>query len=161
MVLDLNLYYREEMGFYWITKLQVPHYFFLFTESICLSSIKYLFISFAHFDYLFLIGFLGVHLLLLLLLLFFFLPFLWPHPWYMEIPRLGVELELQPATYIIAHGNTGSFNPLSEAKGQTWIFKDTGQVHYHWAMMGTPSFTFWYGYKRVRPSGEVATKLSC
>ena len=49
-----------------------------------------------------------------------FLPFLGPLPWHMEVPRLGVESELQPlayttatampdlatsATYITAHGN--------------------------------------------------------
>jgi len=27
-------------------------------------------------------------------LFFVFLPFLGPHPWHMEVPRLGVELEL-------------------------------------------------------------------
>ena len=56
---------------------------------------------------------------------FCFLVFLEPHPWHMEIPRLGVQLELQlpayttaieqcqiqatSATYTTAHGNTGSF----------------------------------------------------
>ena len=50
---------------------------------------------------------------------------------HMEVPRLGVKLELQllaytPATaaqdlkrsvtYTTAHGNTRSFNPLSEAR---------------------------------------------
>ena len=34
--------------------------------------------------------------------LFFFFGFLGPHPWHMEIPRLGVELELQPPAYTIA-----------------------------------------------------------
>ena len=33
---------------------------------------------------------------------FFFFGFLGPHPWHMEIPRLGVELELQPPAYTIA-----------------------------------------------------------
>ena len=54
---------------------------------------------------------------------FFFLVFLGPHPWHMEVPRLGVESERscrpppQPrqhqiraisTTYIMAHGNSGS-----------------------------------------------------
>ena len=64
----------------------------------------------------------------------------------MEVPRLGVELELQLqadatamampdpshfATYTTAQGNTGPFNPLSEAKDQTQILMDTSQVPYH------------------------------
>jgi len=36
---------------------------------------------------------------LVLLLAFVFLG---PHPWHMEVPRLGVELELEPLTYTIA-----------------------------------------------------------
>ena len=32
--------------------------------------------------------------------IFFF--FYWPHPWHMEVPRLGVELELQLPTYATA-----------------------------------------------------------
>ena len=64
----------------------------------------------------------------------------------MEAPRLGHELELQlPAyttatamadtslseTYTSAHGNAGSFNPLSEARDQTHVLMDTSQIHYH------------------------------
>ena len=37
----------------------------------------------------------------------FFL-FLGPYPWHMEVPRLGVELELQLLAYIIADSNAGS-----------------------------------------------------
>ena len=34
---------------------------------------------------------------------FFFSPvFLGPHPWHIEVPRLGVELELQPLAYTTA-----------------------------------------------------------
>ena len=32
----------------------------------------------------------------------FFFFFFWPHPWHMEVPRLGVELELQLPTYATA-----------------------------------------------------------
>ena len=45
---------------------------------------------------------------------FFFFCFLRPHSWHMEVPRLGVKLELQPhhshsnATYTTAHGNARS-----------------------------------------------------
>ena len=50
-------------------------------------------------------------------LFFFFFFFLGPHPWHMEGPRLGVQLELQPqplgiqatsVTYTTAPGNAGS-----------------------------------------------------
>ena len=34
--------------------------------------------------------------------LFFFFGFLGPHPWHVEVPRLGVELELQLLTYATA-----------------------------------------------------------
>ena len=34
--------------------------------------------------------------------------FLGPHPWHMEVPRLGVKLELQLPAYTTAHGNAGS-----------------------------------------------------
>ena len=48
-----------------------------------------------------------------------------------------------------SHSNTGSrprlrptpqliLNPLSEARDRTRVFMDTSQVHYHWAMRGTP-----------------------
>ena len=32
-----------------------------------------------------------------------------PHLWHMEVPRLGVEWELQLLAYTTAHGNAGSF----------------------------------------------------
>ena len=35
--------------------------------------------------------------------------FLGPHPWHtLEVPRLGVESELQLLTYTTAHSNVGS-----------------------------------------------------
>ena len=40
-----------------------------------------------------------------LILIFVFLGL---HPQHMEVPRLGVELELQLPAYITAHGNAGS-----------------------------------------------------
>ena len=59
---------------------------------------------------------------------YFILCLLGPHLWYMEIPRLGVESELQlwvlSVTYTTAHGNTGS--PTHWAK--TGII-DTSQVY--------------------------------
>ena len=75
---------------------------------------------------------------------FFFWSFvlLGPHPWQMEVPRLGAESELQLQTYAIATatGNPSHIcnsqqhrilNPLSEARGQTCILMDTSRVHVH------------------------------
>ena len=57
----------------------------------------------------------------------------------MEVPRLGVKLELQPPAYTTAtamqdpnrmcnlHGSSRQrriLNPLSEARGQTWVLMD-------------------------------------
>ena len=41
---------------------------------------------------------------------FFFCLFVFfgPHPRHMEVPRLGVELELSPPAYTTAHSNVGS-----------------------------------------------------
>ena len=71
----------------------------------------------------------------------------------MEVPRLGVESELQlPACTTAAAMqdpscfydlNTHSseqrqmLNPLSETRDQTWIM-DTSQIHFRWATTGTP-----------------------
>ena len=64
----------------------------------------------------------------------------------MEVPRLGVELELQLQAYATAkatldlnhicdlHHSSQQcqiFNPLSEARDETHILMDTSQVHYH------------------------------
>ena len=39
---------------------------------------------------------------------FFFLVFLGPQPWHLEVPRLGVEAELQLPAYTTATATTGS-----------------------------------------------------
>ena len=53
----------------------------------------------------------------------FGLSFLWPHPWHMEVPRLGAESELQPSAYATA---TVMPDPrhvcdLHHGSGQCWI----------------------------------------
>ena len=90
---------------------------------------------------------------LVLLISFFFLVFLGPHPWHMEVPRLGVESELQLPAYTTAtempdlscvcdlHHSSWQhriFNPLSNARDRTcilWIL--IGFVN-HLATKGTP-----------------------
>uniref|UniRef100_A0A8D0QRP6 Origin recognition complex subunit 2 n=1 Tax=Sus scrofa TaxID=9823 RepID=A0A8D0QRP6_PIG len=74
---------------------------------------------------------------------FFFFTFLGLHSWHMEVPRLGVESELQLPAYTTATGMPDPsgvcdlhhssqqrqiLNPLSEARDQTCILMDTGQV---------------------------------
>ena len=75
----------------------------------------------------------------------------------MEVPRLGVESELQlpaytqpqehgiraaSATYTTADDNAGSLNPLSKARDRTYILVDTSQICFHCTTMGTPFFFF-------------------
>ena len=77
--------------------------------------------------------------------------FLEPHMLHMEVPRLGVQLELQMPAYTTAMQDPSHFcnlhhsscqhwilNPLSEARDRTPILMDPSQIHYHWATMGTP-----------------------
>ena len=75
---------------------------------------------------------------------FFLFCFLWPHLWHMEVPRLGVESDLQLQANATAtaidlsriydlHHNSWQcylFNPLNEARKLTCILMDTRWVHY-------------------------------
>ena len=45
---------------------------------------------------------LKISLLFIVYFILFFFCFLWPHPQHMEVPRLGVELELQVQAYTTA-----------------------------------------------------------
>ena len=71
----------------------------------------------------------------------------------MEVPRLGFDSELQLLAYTTAAA-TGDLSricnlhhsslqcqipsPLSEPRDQTRILKDTSQIHFHCATVGTP-----------------------
>ena len=83
--------------------------------------------------------------------------FLGPHPQHMEVPRLGVELELQLLAYTAATAKQDPScmcdlhhslwqhwipNLLSEAKDGTWILMNTSRTGFCWAMMGTSVFSF-------------------
>ena len=87
----------------------------------------------------------------------FVLLFLGPNLQHMEVPRLGVELELHlsapaPATATqdvscicdLPHSSklmaTQILNPQSKARDWTDILMNTSQVHYLWATTGTPLF---------------------
>ena len=71
--------------------------------------------------------------------------FLGLHAWHMEIPRLGIELELQPPAYTTAtatrdpsrvcdlHHSSRQrriLNPLTEARDRTCVLMDTSQIHF-------------------------------
>ena len=72
----------------------------------------------------------------------------------MEVPRLGVQLELQlpayntatsdlratSATYTTVRGNVLILNPLSEARDGTRNLMVLSRIRFPCAMMGTPSF---------------------
>ena len=92
------------------------------------------------------------------------LSFLGLHPWHMEVPRLGVELELKlpatatwdPSCVCALHHSSQKcqiLNPQSEARDRTLILMDPSQVGYHWAMAGTLwKFPYWYIERRTEPS---------
>ena len=77
----------------------------------------------------------------------FYFIFLGLHPWQMEVPRLGVKLELQLPTYATvtamqdpSHNSRQCqiLNLLRGARDGIHVLMDTSWVHYHWATRGTP-----------------------
>ena len=71
--------------------------------------------------------------------------FLGPHPWHMEVPRIGVESELQLIAYTRATAKQGLnrvcnlhhssqqgqiLNPLSKARDRTSILMDASQIRF-------------------------------
>ena len=75
---------------------------------------------------------------------FFFLVFLGPHLWHMEVPRLGVKLELQLLAYATATGNTGNICNLHCSLRQC-------QSLTHWARPGTEYVSSWIWYQVLNP----------
>ena len=84
---------------------------------------------------------------------FVVLLFLGPHPWHMEVSRLGVESQLEMSAYTTAtatrdlshicelHHSSWKrwiLNPLSEAKDPTCVLMDASQILFLWATTGTP-----------------------
>ena len=93
-----------------------------------------------------------------LYILIFFSPFLVLHLQHMEVPRLGIKLELQLPAYTKAtatwdlsqvcnlHHSAqrhGIPDPLSKAKDQTWILMGASRACYCWATMGFSHSTIW------------------
>ena len=78
--------------------------------------------------------------------IFFFLIFLGPHPQHMEVPRLGVKLELQTQAYTTTTATLGLshicdlhhssrqrwiLNLLKEARDRICVLMDATQVCFH------------------------------
>ena len=95
------------------------------------------------------------------LLLSFFPPFLFlgPHLGHMEVPRLGVESDLQLLAHTTAtatpdlsrvcdlHHSSQQHqirNPPSKTKDGTFVLMDMGQIRFHWATTGTPVVAPYY-----------------
>ena len=84
-----------------------------------------------------------------------FVCLLGPYPWHMEVPRLGIESELQlpaysttatamwdPSCICDLHHSSWQcwiLNPQSKARDQTCVLMDTSQICFTWATTGTPS----------------------
>ena len=81
--------------------------------------------------------------------------FLGMHLWHMEVPRLGVELELQLLAYATATATQDPsrlcnlhlsswqrriLSPLSKTRDWTCVLMDTSWVHYPWSTVGTPDY---------------------
>ena len=77
--------------------------------------------------------------------------------WHIEIPRLGVQLELLLLAYTTATAAPDSsricdlhhssqqhqlLNPLSEARDRTYNLMVSSQIHFRCATMGTPVLIF-------------------
>ena len=75
----------------------------------------------------------------------------------MEVPRLGIESEIQLLAYTTAtamqdlsrvcnlhHSSLQCWilNPVSEARDKTCNLMVTSQIYFHWATMGTPILFF-------------------
>ena len=84
-------------------------------------------------------------IVIIIIIIIIIICFLGLHPWHTEVPRLGVESELQLLAYTIAtavqnlscicdlHHSLGQcqiLNPLSKTRVRTCILMDTSRVHF-------------------------------
>ena len=94
-------------------------------------------------------------------LYYFFFTFLGPHPWHMEVLKIGVKLELQLPAYATATARPNLsricdlhhtsqqcwiLNPLNKARDRTRNLMVPSQINFHFTMMGTPFFCRGVGY---------------
>ena len=102
--------------------------------------------------------------------------FLGLHPWPMELPRLGVESELQLQDYTTAttmrnlshvfdlHPSSqqcGILNPLSEARDRTCILMDTNRIHFCCTTTGTPLLITFNWAWIILSCGSIDDSLVC
>ena len=97
--------------------------------------------------------------------------FLGPHPWHMEVPRVGGKSELQLPAYTTARAMRNPsracnlhhssrqhwiLNPLRKARNWTLILMDPSQVHFCWTTMGThiKDFEHWQNQMYLLPRGK-------
>ena len=98
-------------------------------------------------------GFPGYSHIFCLKIYVFIYCFLGPHTWHREVPRLGVEVELQLLAYTTPtarqdlshicnprHSSRQRWihNPLRGARDRTHVLMDTSQIHFCFATTGTP-----------------------
>ena len=80
-----------------------------------------------------------------------------PHPWQMEVPRLGIKSELQLPAYATVTATSDLscvcnlhhsswqrriLNPLSEARDRTCNLMLPSQIHFCYATTGNPRYYF-------------------
>ena len=105
-----------------------------------------------------------LYLFICLLVCLFVCLFLGLHPQHMEVPRLGVKLELQVLVYTTAtavpdpscvcdiqHSSQicQIINPLSKARYQTHVLMDSSQYHHQCAKTGFLFFLLYSSYSRL------------
>ena len=93
-----------------------------------------------------------------------------PHPWHMEVPRLGVELELpayttamqDPSCICNLHHSSWQCWIPNSSKGRDWscILMDTSQIHFCSATMGTPNISAYLkNWKGTNASRTLCDKI--
>ena len=98
-----------------------------------------------------------IYLFIIIIIIFFFL-LLGPHLWHLEVPRVGVTLELQLPPYATAtamqdlshiynpHHSSWQrqiFNPLSKARDRTCNLMVSSRICFYYATMGTLTYVFY------------------
>ena len=98
------------------------------------------------------------------LFIYFNFTFLGPHSQHMEVPKLGVTLELQLPAYATAtatrdpshvcylhHSSRQCWilSPLSEAGDRTCILMDPSWMCFHCTTMGTPVWLFLHSFTEI------------
>ena len=99
----------------------------------------------------------GINIIIIIIII---ICFLGPHPWHMEVPRLGVESELQLPAYTTASATSDPshicnllhnsrqhqiINPLSKDRDRTHDLLVPRRIRFRCATTGTPISSFLSG----------------